>query len=324
MSSLTPRLDRLEINRVINGAFDFWQRNTSFATPSNGLYTADRWQHNYNGTIGTFTISRQAFAVGTILGNFTPSYFLRWDQTVAGSGQTVKNLDHRIEGVSTFNNQTVTVSFWAKADSTRTVGVFFQQDFGSGGSPNVTTATQNINLTTGFQQFILTFIVPSIVGATIGTKDNLMLRFSLPLNVTFTVDLAMVMALENAITTDTFVRAGKTIAEELVLCQRYYEKSYDLDTPPGTITPINSWIHRLSRTAENVIVDLSVNKRGAPNTQVFYSPATGTANRVRDGSAASDRVVTATYGGGKYIGFELTGGVVDNQHTYHWVVDSEL
>ncbi len=42
-------------NSIINGAFDFWQRGTSFTTGSQ-TYTADRWPISPNG--GTMTVSR--------------------------------------------------------------------------------------------------------------------------------------------------------------------------------------------------------------------------------------------------------------------------
>ena len=32
-------------NILINGGFEIWQRGTSFSTPADGAYTADRWQN---------------------------------------------------------------------------------------------------------------------------------------------------------------------------------------------------------------------------------------------------------------------------------------
>lgn len=56
----TPRIDRLERNLIINGGFDIWQRNTSFAGTAGGaqVYTADRWQWAGGTTATALTISR--------------------------------------------------------------------------------------------------------------------------------------------------------------------------------------------------------------------------------------------------------------------------
>ena len=158
-------------NRIINGAFDFWQRGTS--TTTGGAYIADRWVNGVGG--GTVTISRQSFTVGDTLGTNNPTYFLR--QTV--SGQTLSSslglVQHRIEGVRSYAGQTITILGWARRSSgTGNMAVEIFQDFGTGGSPSsvVLLAPQTVTLTTSFVPFALTFTVPSITGKTLGSNGN--------------------------------------------------------------------------------------------------------------------------------------------------------
>jgi hypothetical protein len=157
-------------NRIINGAFDFWQRGTSFTASA---YGADRWINGVSG--GTVTMSRQSFTVGDTLGTNNPTYFLR--QTV--SGQTLSSsfgfVQQRMEGVRSYAGQTITVLGWARRSSgTGNMAVEMVQTFGTGGSPSsdVTGTGQTVTLTTSFAPFALTFTVPSITGKTLGTNGN--------------------------------------------------------------------------------------------------------------------------------------------------------
>ena len=59
-------------NLIINGAFDYWQRGTSFTASA---YGADRWVNVNVG--GTVTMSRQSFTFGDRLGDNNPKFFLR-------------------------------------------------------------------------------------------------------------------------------------------------------------------------------------------------------------------------------------------------------
>ena len=51
-------------NKIINGNFNIWQRGTTFSSPANEAYTADRFNITYDGTGATRTISQQAFTAG--------------------------------------------------------------------------------------------------------------------------------------------------------------------------------------------------------------------------------------------------------------------
>ena len=165
-------------NRIINGAFDFWQRGTS--STSSGYVAADRWQNSQNG--GTVTQSRQAFTLGDTLGSNNPTYFLR--QTVSGQSGTGNYAitQHPIEGVRSYAGQTITILGWARRSSgSGNMAVEVTQGFGTGGSPSseVRIAGQTVTLTSSFTAFAVTFSVPSVSGKTLGTNnnDNLSLNF---------------------------------------------------------------------------------------------------------------------------------------------------
>jgi hypothetical protein len=222
VNSVKPGLQ----NEIINGDFKIWQRGTSFSTPANSSYLADRWRTDYNGTIGAFTISRQSFTLGQTDVPGNPTYFLRWNHTSAGSGSTARVFQQKIEGVSTLAGKSATVTFWAKADSARSIAIRAIQEFGTGGSPSasVQSAATTVDLTTAWQRFDVSIAIPSISGKTLGSNgdDHLSLQFEMPLNVTFTIDIANVMFNEGG-PAAAFKLAGETHSGEVTLCQRYYE-----------------------------------------------------------------------------------------------------
>jgi hypothetical protein len=77
----------------------------------------------------------------------------------------------------------------------------------------------------------------------------------------------------------------RDIQSELAFCQRYFETSYDLGTPPGTVAPSPSWgsVTGLASVANTLYVNYpwKVPKRVDP-TITFYSPTTGAIGKARD------------------------------------------
>jgi len=207
-------------NKIINGDFSIWQRGTSFSNPK-GVYLADRYNYNYDGT-GNITISQQSFTPGAApVAGYESQYFLRINQTTAGSGNNFSVLAQPIENVQTLAGQTVTVSFWAKADTSRALSIQLRQDFGSGGSSNVDTSGAGATLTTSWARYTNTITLPSISGKTIGTGSALRLFIYVPGNTTQTIDLWGVQVEAGSVATP-FTTASGTVQGELALCQRYY------------------------------------------------------------------------------------------------------
>ena len=220
-------------NRIINGSFDAWQRGTSFSfTGVSGTYTADRWAFYMDGTGSAATISRQAFTPGTApVSGYESAYFIRINRTAAGTGNTYSNFQQPIEDVRTFAGQTITVSFWAKADAARTLGLYLTQDFGTGGSSAVGTSTSTASVTTSWQRFSYTYTLPSIAGKTISATDSKVYMFFQCGNAVSTFDIWGVQVESGSVMTPFEVEPFETTLRK---CQRYYQVNDAYVTPAVT------------------------------------------------------------------------------------------
>jgi hypothetical protein len=211
-------------NKIINGDFGVWQRGTSFNPVGDvEMYTTDRFYAQRNGTGATVTVSRQAFTLGAApVAGYEGTFFYRYAQTVAGTGGNYNNFcNQKIEDVRTFAGQTVTVSFWARADSTRSLVATIGQEFGTGGSDNVYLSTGTFTLTTSWVRYSGTVALPSISGKTIGSGSRLGVFITGASNLVQTIDIWGVQLEAGSVATP-FTTATGTIQGELAACQRYY------------------------------------------------------------------------------------------------------
>jgi hypothetical protein len=220
-------------NKIINGNFDIWQRGNS--QTSHGYGSADRWPC-YN-TGSTKTASRQSFTLGQTDVPGNPKYFMRHVVTSsAGASNNVLMLQS-IEDVTLLSGKTITLSFWAKADSNKNIAIDFEQKFGTGGSPSSAVdgiGSNIISLTTSWTKHVINVSIPSISGKTLGTDNNdcLNVIFWFDAGSSFnsrtvnlgqqsgTFDIAQVQIEEGAVATPFEQRP---IGLEFSLCQRYYE-----------------------------------------------------------------------------------------------------
>lgn len=329
-------------NFIINGNFDFWQRNTTFAVSTTNTYTADRFACLMTGS--TSTVARQATALTE---SFRANYFLRSAVTSSAGVSNFNLMTQKIENVVRLGGKQVTLSFWAKADSTRNMSIEFVQNFGTGGSPSADVNAQGVTkvaLTTSWQQFTVTVTLASISGKVLGTDLNssyTAVNFWLDAGANFnartsslgqqsgTFDIAQVK-LELGSNATAFVLAGKTISGELAACQRYYEKTYNTDVVPGTAT-VNGRASSMKVTTgewSHMIYEFAVAKRTTP-TFLFWDLA-GTATRMSFYAVGSN----AQTNGGNFTnnailgtrGFvwEIISGSVNVCLAYHYTLDAEL
>jgi hypothetical protein len=224
-------------NKIINGDFTFNQR--AFTSNTTTLaYNFDRWLQQNSG--GTFTVTPQTFTAGAapVAGYEATNYVQGVTATQSAAGDFAI-ITQRIENVRTFAGNSITISFYAKANTgTPKIGIEVQQNFGSGGSPSaaVSTPAGAVTLTTSWARYSVTVAVPSISGKTIGSTAN---SSYLELNLwtsagatyatrassvgvqNFTASIWGVQA-EYGLLATPFQIATGTLATELVACQRYY------------------------------------------------------------------------------------------------------
>jgi hypothetical protein len=242
-------------NYIINGAFDIWQRGTSFTPPSSAAqFNADRW---YVERLTGATITREAFTPAdlTAIGFGEAQYYMR----IASAGATTQQiLVQKVEDVRTLAGQTVTVSFYAKAATAEEYRVRLTQNFGSGGSADVNTAQIARTVGTSWARYSSTFTVPSISGKTVGTGSALLLDIRNPAATAFTLDIWGVQLEAGSVATP-FRRNANSIQGELAACQRYY---YRL-TAETTNTRLGNG-HNLTTTAARMITFFPATMRTRP------------------------------------------------------------
>jgi hypothetical protein len=222
-------------NKIINGNYDIWQRGTS--QTSDGYGSADRWTCRHNGS--TKTHSRQTFTLGQTDVPSNPKYYSRTVISSVANTANYVRMDQNIEGVATLAGKTVTLTFYAKADSAKDISIDLVQDFGSGGSPSASVSVigqDNYSLSTSWQKFTATINLPSISSKTLGSNDDDHLRVRIWFEAgsaydastgslgqqSGTFDIARVSIVEGDATDEDDPFSPRHIQQELALCQRYY------------------------------------------------------------------------------------------------------
>lgn len=246
-------------NIIINGAFDFWQRGTSFST--NNTYTADRYKIAWSGYNPTVT---QSTDVPTVTQSGFKSQFSYLITNGTGatptSGQFLQ-LQYRMEGqdYQNIHAKTARLQFWVKSS---VVGTFCISLNNSGTSRSYVT-TYNVG-STNWEFKSIDVMLDNSGTWLFDTGIGMYVLFNLAAGTSFQTSTLNTWASNNAqgysgqtqwgaITGATFQlaqvalypgnfevplkvpfqRCGRSIGHELQLCQRYFEKSFSLETAPG-------------------------------------------------------------------------------------------
>jgi hypothetical protein len=212
-------------NLVINGAFDFWQRGTTFTNPGANTYGPDRW------TIGDNTgcvYTRQSSDAPTGF-----QYFMRVFRTAGTSNTSNINVVQSIDTPTSipFAGKTVTLSLYlrkgANGPSNLNIALVWgtQTDgslWGGGGNGGSIVAVSQA-ITTSWTRYTYTATVPSnatqlfVWAYYAGSGTS-------PANEYF--DITGVQ-LEVGNVATPFSRAAGTVQGEFAACQRYYQIAGD-------------------------------------------------------------------------------------------------
>lgn len=299
-NSITPRQ-----NLLINSNFDFWQEATSLSSGTGLRRTSDGGATNSFGT--TYTPSRQAFAVGQTSVPNGPKYYKRVVVSSVSGASNYCLEELQCEALEITSNNKISISVWLKADATKNISVEFAQSFGTGGSTSINSiGVKKQQITSSWARYSFTADMPSISGKTIGTTPG-----SISAIIWFdagsdfnsrtdslgqqsgTFDIAQAKLEVGSFATDW---EPYNLADELVKCQRYCEKSYDIDVAPGTATPTGKeYAIAVSANENNPVLfqkPFQTIKAYIP-TIVTYSPATGNINAIQNETGSSEITVSS-------------------------------
>lgn len=351
-------------NALINGNLDVAQRfptvGAIMTNPFAGQYLLDRFYFSQNvgasGVFPTISASRQALTPGDIPNSY---YFFRVNPNGAGTQSTVDSFYTVRQGIENGtrylcgNGKKVTVSFWARSSiAGKKIAVNIKQQYGTGGSPSALEELvgSTFTLTSTWTQYTYTFTTNTLVGKTFGTNndDQLTLLFWYEWGSSF-------ISRFGASTNESFVGAGNIdiaqvqvcagdvaipfqphrFAEELALCQRYYEKSYELSALPGAVTSAGVWHLRMrdsvaASTAGTLFVGMipfKTRKRVVPTTTIYSPSGVSGAVRVDATDRTGVTLANVSENGISSLSVSNASATVINQDqviNIHYIADAEL
>jgi hypothetical protein len=257
-------------NLVINGAFDIWQRGTSFT----GIQvTADRWR--------AISSSTQTVARTTDVPNSTFAYSAQ----IGASVTTFNSFDQRIESANlAIEGTTVTVSLWAKnVSGSSGIRAEFRSatavdNFASDTFIGVVLLAPAGSFSSSWQKYSGTIAITDTA-----KTNGLVLRIQRTASEAGTSHIITGVQLEAGSVATPFRRNAPSIQAELAACQRYYIRN----TATSAFSVFGQGSAQ-STTASRQLVKLPVTMRIQP-TSVDFSTL-----RLSDGVAANPTVTALT------------------------------
>jgi hypothetical protein len=332
-------------NRIINGDMRIDQRNAGASyTQVNALYNLDRWAGNtFDGgaAVNKFSVIQSSTAPT----GFSKSLLVTSLATTASGASNIFNIEHKIEGFNfadflygTASAQTLTLSFWVRSSLTGTFGGALKNSARDRAYP----FTYTISTANTFEQKTIT-ITGDTSGTWVGGTNGIGLWISFGLGVGSTYsgtagawgagDIFSATGATSVVGTNgaTFyitgvqLEAGSTATDferrpygtELALCQRYYEKSYNIDVVPATSTALGA-LSLSQFTNELVGFKFVTTKRSQPTVTLYAT--SGNINQL-DGNT---NTATAQYIGTSAVGYISRTATSGSYYFGHFTASSEL
>lgn len=290
---------------LINGNFDVWQRGTLFDNV-NLIYTVDRWK------IANAVDTNVKILQSSIVPDVKSKYSLRAEvMTAVGGAGAYSDIYQLVEDYSFFAGKTVTFSGYVKCDA---------------GASFVPRIEDGIGVYTGSSISNTAWVFLSLT-ATINTAPSRLVLYAQfnrgGLAIGNGINLAQ---LQLCVGDKALPFSPRSFADELRLCQRYYEKSYDIDVVPGSNNSNSAYDGAIGAgSSGRVFINFKVPKRISP-TMKYYTLG-GTVDQWE--SITSADVVTlrslafATIGKNG-VAVSLVSSGTDGRCRGHWIADAEL
>ena len=349
-------------NRIINGDVKIDQRNgyssTTSTTGVSTTFVGDRWNVQNQTQSATAITTQVVSSPGT---NPPAGYALKITapgSTISQTTSTGYGLYQAIEGynILDFNWGTsygspATFSFWVYATNTGTYSFTMRNS----ASTYTYAGSIGITATNAWQYFTYT-IPPPPTGSAWNTTNGPGISLTiLLLNASSGSNFATAgswvsgnkydgvsgqtnffattgniihitgVQLEKGLVATTF--EVRPYATELALCQRYYQKTYNMGTAPGTsVAGVGAIVVTASSSTIVPGVQFRATMRAAP-TIVMYNPYSTTSGVIGiysngfDTGAATADVSTIGDSGFRYVAVTVTSGVI---YQYHYTANAEL
>lgn len=292
-------------NYIINGDFRIWQRGIEFSG-AYGCYTADRWYVGFEKN--DCKAYRTTLGIAGRAGN--EICFEEINTVAAADAYT--DMIYRFEDAErVLDFQEAALSFFIKADLGTSVEIYLFYADGDIVRQDCITSELvekvEMLIDNNHRWIQQMFIRVNRRGWAIGTKC-------------YIADVK----LEQGNQVTPFVQ--RLFAEELALCQRYYEKSYGVETPPGNSENSSVIAGKANDCTWVQGVQWAVRKRVAPTVNIYST--NGAKNRLTrtDGSDTDFDIEALAPSEANFAGpFSATGGFTEGAiYQYHFTADAEI
>lgn len=329
-------------NKLINGDFSVKNRAQAVAVAvpaGQTIYATDRWEfkNTTNQPCNVTCYGSTGSANTNGLGNVEYCYVAFAATPTSGKLE----ISQKIEYAGTLSRKSATLRVHTTArDPEDAYTAYLVQNFGvSLGPGNIPSPDVVINGTVDkalvpdanptvgpYYRYNHLFEIPSINGKTfsqiIYDKGHLRATISITPRTVAAFHLALISLVEGDARADPDPFAKRPEALELILCQRYYEKSYDPHVLPGTMTEYGRIYGSVSGSGVlRSQASYKASKRDQP-TIVVYSTLTGASAKLEVAAAdlSPERVTTSR------TAFDLaaTGVTANTYFSYQWVADAEI
>lgn len=312
-------------NLLINGAFDFWQWKFAASTTcsATGTYMADRW-YGVDATTGTTGVNMNSNP-GVLDGSI---YTLSIQFGGGATGGTLE-LWQVLDNLTTMQIFNKSASFAIQIlgiANVNQVGIQFFYD---------TTEVKPTNAYGSEQLFTVnnaTYTLCSVNNVAIGTGPTQSGVVGVRIRVTgvssgniwdsgngFFVEQGMMNMGTSAA---TFQRAGMP-EEELVMCERFFQKSYDTYTNPTAITFNGAQVVAAQPGDNPAFTEDLIRMRAVP-TVVYYNPGTGATGSVRGIGSSANVTINALASGEKAIAANTNAITLSDAYAVHYTADAEI
>lgn len=344
-------------NLCYNGGWTVWQRGESDTTASNNDYAADRWQIAFAGLDGNVDWERTGVGQTdtSVPTGHSSAIKVSMDasETSLDAADRIhiqqkiegQDLQHLLYGSS--DAKTLTFSFWVRASVAATYTIEFIQ-IEAVTHRNIH-RTFTINAVDTWEYKTVTIPGDTSIAIENDNTEGLRISWWLDAGSDFTsgtlntdwADYNIANRVDNTTgwlesTNPTFYLAGcqlevgsvatefehRSFGEELALCQRYFQKSYNQGVALGTVTNTGITVGIRGNGAFTMTAHLKQTMRATP-TAVAYSPVTGTSGKVRDLEGGDDENATIA-ASESTLHFTGTGGNISNAYSVHHTADAEL